>query len=193
MIPTRYETQIDLPPGEYTLKLVLSDGSKFGRAEAPLTVDHYGRKELAISSIVLCKRFREAAVALKDAAAVKLAQRFVPLVSKGLEFTPEGDTRFKKGERLFAYFDVYEPLLVGQPSTTVQTRLRVVDLKTGELKVDTGLRSAASSIQPGSTVIPMADEVAVEKLPIGSCRLEVQASDSAGKSTAWRTTMFTVE
>ncbi len=109
-IPTRYETQIDVPPGEYSLQVVLSDGTKFGRVQVPLTMDEYDGKQLAISSVVLCKRFRNAAVAAQEAATANLAPEYVPLVSKGVQFTPAGDTRFKKGEPLFAYFEVYEPL-----------------------------------------------------------------------------------
>jgi hypothetical protein len=33
----------------------------------------------------------------------------------------------------------------------------------------------------------------ISKLPKGSYRLDVQATDSAGKSTPWRTASFTVE
>ncbi len=192
-IPTRYEAQIDLPPGEYNLRLILSDGSKFGSAEMPLNIGSYGGKQLAISSLVLCKRFRDAAVAEQEAAAVNLAPQYVPLVSKGVQFTPTGDTTFRKGEPLFAYFEVYEPLLTGTPATTVQTRLKLTDVKTGEVKVDTGPRSTADWIQPGKTVIPIAEQIAVDKLPAGSYRLEVQAIDSTGKSTVWRAANFTVE
>jgi hypothetical protein len=190
-IPTGYEAQIDLPPGEYNLLIVLSDGSKFGLAQAPLTVDSYDPKQIAISSVALCKRFQEAAVGSQEAAA--LAPKLVPLISKGIEFTPAGDTRFKKREPLFAYFEVYEPLLAGTPATTVQTQIKITNIKTGELKVDTGARSAAPWIQPGNTVIPIAEQIAVDKLPKGSYKLDVQASDSAGKSTAWRAANFTVE
>jgi len=59
--------------------------------------------------------------------------------------------------------------------------------------VDTDLRSAASWIQAGSPLIPIAEQIAVDKLPAGSYRLEVKASDSAGKSTVWRAADFTVE
>jgi hypothetical protein len=193
LVPTGYETQMDLPSGEYTAKVVLSDGSKFGRAEASLSVDSYDKKEFAISSIALCKRSGDATEAAEEAAAVNLAPKYVPLVSKGVRFTPTGDTRFKKGEPMFAYFEVYEPLLAETPATTVQTRLKVTDTKTGELRIDTGLQSVTSEITPGKTVIPIAEQIAVEKLPVGSYKLEVQASDSAGKSTIWRAANFSVE
>jgi hypothetical protein len=91
-IPARYETQIDLPTGEYDLKVVLSDSFKFGRVETALSVDNYNDKQLAISSVMLCKRYHEAIPRSEN----PLAPDYVPLISKGIEFTPAGDTRFKK-------------------------------------------------------------------------------------------------
>ncbi len=192
-VPTRYETQLDLPPGEYDLRVILSDGSKFGLADLPLNIEKYDGKQLAISSIVLCKRFRNAAGAAQEAAAFNLSPQYLPLVSKGVQFIPTGDTTFRKGEPLVAYFEVYEPLLAGTTPTTVQTQLKLTDVKTGEVKADTGPRSAANWIEPGKTVIPISEQIAVDKLPAGSYRLEVQATDSAGKSTVWRSANFTVE
>ncbi len=192
-IPNRFETQIDLLPGKYNLQIVLGDGSKFGRVEVPLAIDSYDGNQLALSSVVLCKRFRDAAAAAQEAAAANLAPQYVPLVSNGTQFTPAGDTHFRKGEPLFAYFEVYEPLPATTSATTVQIRMKITNVKTGELKVDTGLRNASSSSQPGSTVIPIAQKVAVDQLPPGSYKLEVQASDSAERSTVWRTATFTVE
>jgi hypothetical protein len=73
-IPAGYETQMDLPPGEYNLVVVLSDGEKFGRVERPVIVDSYDEKDLAISSAMLCRQFRDAAVA----AQVEAAAHFAP-------------------------------------------------------------------------------------------------------------------
>jgi predicted phage tail protein len=42
-------------------------------------------------------------------------------------------------------------------------------------------------------MIPIGDELKVDQLPKGDYRLEVQATDSAGRSTPWRTANFTVE
>jgi hypothetical protein len=191
LIPSRYETQIDLPPGDYDLKVVVSDGVKFGRVEMPLTVDSYDRKNLAITGVILCKRFHEAAGA-PDEAALR-APKYVPLVSKNVEYTSTADNLFQKGDRLVSYFEIYEPLLEGTGAVKVQFHVRVTDVKTGELKVDTGLRSAESWIRPASPVTRIAQEIAIDKLPAGTYRLEVQASDSAGNRTGWRATSFTVE
>jgi hypothetical protein len=48
-------------------------------------------------------------------------------------------------------------------------------------------------IKAGSSIIPVGRGMDISKLPIGPYRLEVQATDSTGKSTAWRWANFTVE
>jgi hypothetical protein len=199
-ILTRYETQLNLPLGEYDLRVALSDGTSFGRAEIPLTVDSYDRKELAVSAVSLCKQIQDAsaysphhAPKLPGSWTAKLPGNYVPLVSKDIEFKPTGNTRFKKAETLYTYFGVYEPLLVGQPSTAVEIRVHIVDLKTGEVRSDSPPVSATPYVKAGSPMIPIGRRTNISNLPKGSYRLDVQATDSAGKSTPWRSATFTVE
>lgn len=192
-IPTRYVTQIELAPGEYDLRVVLCDGQKFGRAEAHLNIERNDGRGLTLSSVMLCKRIRDAHVAAVENAAANFAPNYVPLVSKGVQVTPTGDTRFKRGEPLYAYFEVYQPQPTGQPAPTVAFRLRVSDAKTNEVKIDAQSLSAESYRNAGSAVIPIGREIKTDTLPSGSYRLEVQAIDSAGKGTPWRTATFIVE
>jgi hypothetical protein len=200
LVENRYETQIKLPPGEYDLRVVLGDGKEFGRAEIPFTVDVFDRKELAISAISLCKQIDDVSAsssgrpsALAGAWTAKSLGSYVPLVSDDIEFKPTGNTRFKKDETLYTYFEVYEPLLATEPSTTVEIRVRIVDLKTGEVRSDSPPVSATPYVKAGSPVIPIGRKTNISNLPKGSYRLDVQATDSAGKSTAWRSANFTVE
>jgi hypothetical protein len=200
VVETRYETQITLAPGEYELRVVLGDGKRFGRAETPLTVGVFNRKELAISAVSLCKQIDDVSAyssgsgsILAGAWTAKHPANYVPLVSNDMEFKPTGNTRFKNGETLYTYFEVYEPSLGGQSPATVQIQIRIVDLKTGEVKSDSRPISAMPYLKEGSPVIPVGRGIDISKLPNGSYRLDVQASDSTGKSTAWRTTNFTVE
>jgi len=191
-IPDYYETQVELPPGKYNFRAVLSDGEKFGRAEAPLVIDSYDGKALGLSSVMLCKRFRDAHVAAVEAAAANFAPQYIPLVSKGIQVTPSGDTRFKAGEPLIPYFEIYEPLLVQAPATTVQAHFRILDAKTGQVR-DNFAVDAAPYEQPGKWAIPIARPIATDKMAKGDYRLEVQASDSAGRTTAVRTATYTIE
>jgi hypothetical protein len=115
------------------------------------------------------------------------------LVSKGIEFNPTGDTRFKKKEAMAAYFEVYEPLLTGAGNVHVQFEMQVVNAKTGEIKSDTGFRPADEYVIPGKAVIPISEQIAIGELSPGDYRLQVRATDSAGNSTDWRSTSFTRE
>jgi hypothetical protein len=116
------------------------------------------------------------------------------LVSKGFRFTPAAETNLRKGEQLIAYFEVCEPLLVGASATvTVGAHARIVDAATGKVIKDFPPMDAAPYERPGSSTIPIAGQIPFDQLPKGAYRLEVQATDSAGRSTAWRTASFTVE
>ena len=193
-LPSRYETQVDLPAGEsYQLRVVLSDGSKFGMAEMPLLIESYDASQLALSSVLLCNRFRDAGAAEKEAAAANLAPAFIPLISHGLQFSPASDMSFKRKEPLIAYFEVYEPLFSREPKPTVQVHMRIVDAKTGELRMDFPPSDAQPYARAGSTMIPIGDKLVVSQLPKGEYRLEVQASDSAGHTTPWRSACFTLK
>jgi hypothetical protein len=189
-LPTHYETQLELPSGEYNLTMVLGDGRNFGRAEEPLRIDAYDGVQLGLSSVVLSKRGRNAAVAAQEAAAAHLAPKYVPLVSKGVQVTPAADRRFRRGEPLVTYFEIYEPLLLTAPATTVWAHLRLVDAKRGAVKEAYPPMNVAPYIQPGSSVIPVTVSLKERK---GAYRLEVQATDSAGRTTPWRAANFTVE
>jgi len=189
--PTRYQTRTYLTPGDYDLRVVLSDGTKFGRAELPLTVGSYDGKQLAVSEIALARRYREAPSGSR--LATGLPGKYVPLVSKGVELEAAVDMRFKKGEPFYFYFQVYEPQIAGSPAADVDAHLRILDAKTGEVKKDLQPFSAAPYTSIGNPVIPIGGGIDVSNLPDGSYRLEVQATDATGKSTDWRAKNFTIE
>jgi hypothetical protein len=192
----RYETQVSLPPGEYDLRVALGDGTRFGRAESPLTVDSYDLNELAISAVSLCKQISDASPnshKLPGAWTATQPQSYVPLVSKDREFKPTGDTLFKASETLNVYFEVYEPWHEGEPQGTVDVQIRIVESKTGTLLNDPRPMSATPYWKAGSTIIPIGRGFDISKVPRGSYRLDVRASDSKGRSTDWRSVNFSVE
>jgi hypothetical protein len=197
---TRYERQLFLPPGEYVLRVDLSDGTKFGRAEVPLTVETYDANALGMSEVSLCRQAQDAS----GYSPPNMAQRpgtwtgeppgsYVPLISKDIEFKPSADTRFKKGDNLYTYFEVYEPLLLTQPPATVEIQMHILDQKTGQLMSDSQAIDATPYLRAGSPVIRIGREMDIGKLPKGSYRLDVRATDSAGRTTAWHTIKFTVD
>lgn len=191
-MPTRYETQLDVPPGQYTLEVALSDGWNVGHAEMPLTIDAYSGKQLALSSISLCKRLRDANVAIKEDAAADFAPQYVPLVSKGIEFIPAADAHFQQSEKGFAYFEVDQPSSAG-PADKVTVEMTLLSPVSGAVLGNFPPLDATPYQVAGTSVLRVARTIPIHQLPKGSYRLQVRATNSTGGSTPWRTADFTVE
>lgn len=191
-IPNHYETQVNLPPGDYDVRVVLDYGGQLRRAQVPITVDKLDGKQLALSGIALCKRFHKRSEPEQTPVSTMLFE-FLPLLSAGMEFTLAGDTHFKKWEPLIVYFEAYEPLLAGTGTANVQFEVKIVDPKTGEARGGTGLLGAQPWVRAGNPVIPIAEKISIDKLPPNTYRLEVQVSDSAGNRSGWRATSFTLD
>ena len=192
-LPARYETNTTLAPGEYDLKIVLSDGKKFGRANAHFKVESYNGRQPMLSPLLFCNRFRDAHVAEVESMAGNFAPQYVPMVSKGVELSPAGKTTFSSSDTLIAYFEIYKPQLASGAESGIQAHLRIVDAKSGSLVKDFPAVDAATYERPGSDVIPIAREVPISELPKGQYRLEVQASDASGHTTPWSEADFSIE
>jgi len=199
--PYRYEIQLDLPPGEYEMRAVVSTGTNFGAVRMPLKIEAFDGKQLAVSGIALCKHLHAYESQPPDASVVTKSgpdqqvifpTHMVPLVSKGIEFSPAADSRFKKTDPLVAYFEVYEPLLASQTPPKVQVHLRIVDSKTSVVKDDFEPVDVASYMESGNSTIHISRKIPLDKLAAGFYRLEVQATDSTGQSTVWRSADFAV-
>jgi hypothetical protein len=185
-IPAAYQTQVELSSGHYRLEFVLTDGEKFGRATASITVDD----SLSISDIALCKRYHKPSA---DERGPTRAPQYVPLMFDGQEFTPTADTVFKTGEKLFAYLEIYGSQLQAADAAKFYLEMKVFDEETNELKIGTGIRPVDSPMRTDHRAIPVVWEMEIAKLPPGAYRLDVQASDSEGHKTAWRRTPFSVQ
>lgn len=193
LLPARYETQIELPAGEYRLRLVLGDGKSFGQADSLFSIEPSDPTALAVTSLILCDRFRDASAAEQEDSAASLAPLYVPLVSRGAEFSPVADARNRPGQRLFAYFDV-EDSRVLDGSTKVRMQMRILRAKHGEVDFDTGPTDLSPWFAAGSSVAHVAEEIKVNGFQQpGDYRVEVQASDSAGRTSTVRSVNFSVE
>jgi hypothetical protein len=192
-IPTLFDTQIELRPGEYELRVAVTDGKKFGRARLPFLVEALNGNGLTVSDVALNSILRDASWIVRDATDATPAPIVpTPLVSKNVQFLLVSDAELHRDNPLSVYFEIYEPLLETR-TTAVSFRVRITDLKTGALVMNTQPMSAADWVLPGNAVIPIGLKLGTEKLPPGSYRFEVQASDSAGRQSVWQQATFTVE
>jgi len=193
--PYQYEIQLDLAPGEYKVRVIFSDGKKFGRAEMPVIVEVHDGKQLAISDIALARSYREVKAGSENDPVVDAAappRAYVPLVSKGFEITPTANTIFHKDDLFGFYFEVYEsePKSTGR---TVEAHLRIVDAGTGQVARILQPVDAAPYMKRGDQVIPIGGGIDISALPKGAYELQVQATDSTGQTTQWRSANFTIE
>ena len=179
--PYHYENHFYLAGGQYTMKLAVSSGDKFGKFEMPLVVDHYDPKDLSISGLAISKQFYKVSD-LSTALDAQLLQDRTPLVTQGLQIVPSSSNRFKTSDRVAIYLEVYEPQVAGAAPPKVGLRLRITDEKTGKSQLEAGVPDTASSVIPGNPVIPMGVPLPVERLQPGTYVVELRATDSAGQS-----------
>ena len=187
-----FRARVDLPAGEYKLRAVIRDGDHVGKTEIPITVGQPDGTQLAISSVVLGRRYRQVPDSARDHLAVSPG-RYVPLVSRGWEIIPTADTTFQQAEFLTFYVEVYSPIQAASPDPTVRVHMRIADAVTGQVVKELRAVDTASYRNPGEPIIPFGGGVDVSGLSGGSYRLEVQATDSLGQSTVWRSVAFRLE
>jgi hypothetical protein len=191
--PLHYENQFEIAPGSYTLKVVFKSGDQsFGKLETPLVVDPYDGKAFAVSGVALSHNVKQVSQVDFDRDQALLEGK-TPLVFQGLQITPTGLSRFKKGTAVVAYVEIYDPLMLTPKPPGIGVQVRLVDRKTGQQKEDTGLVNMAKAIQPGSSIVPVGLRLPTDKLDAGSYRLELTAVDTTGQKTRVRSADFDLE
>jgi VWFA-related protein len=180
--PLHYENQFDVASGQYNFKVVFSSGGEsFGKLEQPLVVDPNDGTQFGLSALALSKEVHRVSE-LETALDAELLEGRSPLVASGLQFTPTGTNRFKTTDPATMYLEIYEPLLIGANPPQVGVELRLVDRKTGLLKVDSGVIEVANFIHAGNPVIAVGLKLPLSALIAGSYRVDLTALDSLGKS-----------
>jgi hypothetical protein len=191
--PFVYENQFDIASGQYQLSVVFSSGGEsFGKLQASLAVDLYDGKHFSLSGLALSKEAHPISD-LEQGLDADLMQGNVPLVTRGIQIIPAADYHFKKSDSAMVYLEVYEPLLTGPNPPKVGLEIKIIDVKTGQAKMDAGLTKTEDAIRAGNPVVPLGLRVPVDKLEPGSYRLELRALDSAGNKSAVRAAEFVVD
>jgi VWFA-related protein len=193
--PLHYENQFDIASGKYTFKLVFSEGGdNFGKLEAPLEVDSFKSDQFGVSGLALSKEYHRTSD-LGAGLDLALIEDRKPLIADGLQIVPSGNTTYSKSDLAIFYVELYDPLMAStdpQNLPVVGLQMRVLDRKTGEQKVDTGLFKLEPQPLPGNSTIPLGEKIPVATLAPGAYQLEVTAADSTGQK-AKRTADFDIQ
>ena len=191
--PFHYEKQFDIAAGNYKLKVVFSSGNDtFGKVETPLGVRPYDGKKIGLSSIVLSNNAVKVAGA-DQALDSQLLDDSKPLIIRGLQVFPSATNHFKKSDKAIAYIEVYDPSLAGEKPPQLGMEYRIIDIKTGDKKLDVGVMDTKDLIKPGNPMVPIGVNLPLETLAPGTYRVDLRAEDSAGNSTDFRIAEFELE
>jgi hypothetical protein len=155
-------------------------------------VDRYDGKHFSLSALALSKETHPISQ-LDQGLDADLMQGNVPLVYRGVQIIPAANYHFKKSDPAVVYLELYEPLLTGPHPPKVGLEFKIVDVKSGQAKMDIGVTKTEDAIQPGNPIVPMGLKVPVDKLEPGSYRVEFKALDSAGNVSPVRSADFVVE
>jgi VWFA-related protein len=189
-----YQTNFDIAPGKYNLKVVLgAGGEKFGKYEIPLSIDPYDGTRFHLSGLAFSTRVVPVTQLTSELDRQLLEER-TPLVVGNNQFVPTSLNRFKRDERVGMYVEVYEPLLSKEdPSLRVGILYNVVDRNTNKEVYSSNTILVNDFVQKGNPVIPVGLALPFDKLQAGNYRLEVRARDSMGNVSPQHSADFALD
>jgi hypothetical protein len=176
-----YQSGVSLPPGLFVVKVVVRENAKgtIGSFEAPVYIPPLRDDAVRISSVVLSTQLQPASG--RDSGS--------PLVRNGLQLLPNLTRVVGRDQRVYFYYEVYDPALVEQ----------MADLRTslafyrGSVKVfETPLveRVTIDDTERGAVVFQF--EVPAGALPPGTYTCQVNIIDAAAGKAAFPRLSFMV-
>jgi VWFA-related protein len=176
--PLHCEHQFEILPGKYRFKVVFrSSKSSFGAVELPLEIDPFDPARLSLSAIALSRSVQpispEAAQDQAEAGERPLIFRGNRIIVSAAEVLPRSGTAE-------AYFEVYEPLATGAAAVPLTMRLRLLDVRSGQERWNSGDVDLSSLTRSANRIIPVALRLPVASLPAGPYRAELTVNDPAG-------------
>jgi hypothetical protein len=176
MKPLHYETEFRITPDQYKFTLAFGQAGEsdatFGKVESPLKIDPWNGSELRMSGLVLSRETHP----VGDIGLRLSTGDQTPLVAGSTQVVPYGSNRFVKSGPGFFYFELYDP-----DPASVTIRVRVLDPDTGDAKWDSGSTTLPLPSSGGKPSLPAVAKLPLEALAPGGWRLEVTASDAAGR------------
>lgn len=175
--PVHYEKEFRIAPGQYKFTLAFGEAGEsdatFGKVEAPLAIVPWSGSELGMSGLVLSRETRPAA----DIGLSLSIGDETPLVAGGTQVVPSGSDKFAKSRAGYFYLEIYDP-----DPASVTVRVRALDRKTGDAKWESSATKLPLPASGGKPSLPAMAKLPLDALMPGAWRLEVTASDAAGKA-----------
>lgn len=110
-----YQSSLTLPPGRFSLKVVVRENAtgQIGSYETPIFVPNLAEAPVKVSSVTLSTQLRE----------VERRRSENPLVRNGLELIPSLTHVIGRDQRMFFYYEVYDPQVDSSAQPSLKTSL----------------------------------------------------------------------
>jgi len=112
----QYQTGFTLPPGRFWVKIVARENAKgaIGTYEAPLIVPDLSKEPMKVSSVVVGTQIRRGPPRVRTDN---------PLIRGGVELIPSLSHVVGRDQRLYFYYEVYDPALDASGAPSLKTSL----------------------------------------------------------------------
>ncbi len=109
-----YQSGMVLPPGRFSIKAVVRENATglMGTFEAPITVPELKLQTMKVSSVVLSTQVQASSTKSDN-----------PLIRDGVQMIPNVTHVVGRDQKLFFYYEVYEPGLTGAKTPDVRTTI----------------------------------------------------------------------
>jgi hypothetical protein len=183
----QYETNLELPPGRYRMKVVVREntGGTAGSYEAPLVVPDLARDAIKLSSIVVGTQLKAGA----------RAEGRNPLVRDGRELVPNVTRVVSTSQHLYFYYEIYDPgrrtAQGGAASRGIKVLTSVAFYRGRQRAFETPLVQTTELSAPDRTAAAFQLDVAAAALKPGlyTCQVNV-VDDVAGRFTFPRLQLY---
>ncbi len=119
-----YDTGVTLPPGDYNLRFLARENQngKMGTFEMKFNVPDLSKQSSSVkmSSVVWSNQREPLSDSIGTAGVNKKLLAEHPLVDNGTKLIPDITRVFRKNQKLYVYFEVYDPGTIASPSVSAE-------------------------------------------------------------------------
>jgi VWFA-related protein len=171
-----YQSGVTLPPGRFAVKVVVRENTNgtIGSFEAPVVVPELKQAPVKVSSVILSTQLQEQP---------GRGRSDNPLIRDGLQLVPNVTHVVGRDQKLFFYFEVYEPAAAEGSASDLRTSLAFYR---GKVKVlETPVVERTTLDVPGRRAAVFRLEVAGEAFKPGLYTCQVNVIDAAAGKFAF--------
>ena len=171
-----YQSGVTLPPGRFAIKVVVRENTNgtVGSFEAPIVVPELKQAPVKVSSIVLSTQVQQQPARSRSDN---------PLIRDGMQLIPNVTHVVGRDQKLFFYFEVYEPAVASGSSPDVRASLAFYRGKVKVLETPVVERAVLDAADRRAAVFRL--EVPAQAFKPGFYRCQVNVIDAAAGKFAF--------